>query len=487
VTTRAFLGIDCGTGSIKASVVDADSGELLALGRCPTDIVERPDGTSRQHPDWWVAGATRAIREALAAVPSAEVTGIGVSGQQHGLVSLDVADRPVGLAPLWNDTTSADHATQLSRALGGPQGLLELTGNTFQPGFTAPALYAMRLREPDAYAAARRFCLPHDWLNLWLTGEFATEPGDASGTAYMDVRTCRYQPDVLAAIDPERHWEASLPPIGPSLRTLGLLRPALAAELGLPWGLPVSAGGGDNMCSALGAGAIGEGHVIVSLGTSGTAFAHRDAPAIDPLGEVAAFCSSDGGWLPLACVINATAVTDWVRELFGMDRRAFEDVLRTAEPGADGLSFLPYMAGERTPALPRASGTFIGLRLRHRPRELVRAVTEGVTFGLAHALSALGRTGVIVKRVSLVGGGAASDGWAQLCADAFGVTIGRPVVTETAAIGAALQARWVVDGTPPSEDVAVDATWQPRHDERLVEARARHDALRESAKQGHLG
>ena len=423
----------------------------------------------------------------MATAPTAEIHGIGVSGQQHGLVSLDAADRPVGLAPLWNDTTSSDHAAQLTDALGGPKRLLELTGNTFLPGFTAPALFAMRQREPVAYASARRFCLPHDWLNLWLTGEFATEPGDASGTAYMDVRTCRYQPDVLAAIDPGRDWDASLPPIGASLRTLGTLRPALAAELGLPAGIPVSAGGGDNMCSALGAGAIGEGHVIVSLGTSGTAFAHRAAAAIDPLGEVAAFCSSDGGWLPLACVINATAVTDWVRQLFGMDRSTFEQVLREVEPGADGLTFLPYLAGERTPALPRASGTFTGLRLRHGPKELVRAVTEGVTFGLAHALSALGRTGVTVKRVSLVGGGAASDGWAQLCADAFGVSIGRPIVTETAAIGAALQARWVVDGRQPAEDVPVDATWHPRLDARLTEARARHDALREAAKAGQLG
>lgn len=478
---RVFLGLDCGTGSTKAALIDADSTDLVALGRSPHETVERVDGTSRQHPDWWIAAAGDAIRMALREAPGVEVAGIGVSGQQHGLVSLDGMDRPVLTAPLWNDTTSAGDGRALTERLGGEKRLLELTGNTFQPGFTAPALLAMRRREGAAYAAARRFCLPHDWLNLWLTGEFATEPGDASGTAYFNVRQRVYSPEVLRAIDPERDWTAALPPVGESLRVLGKLRGDLAKDLGLRAGTAVSAGGGDNMCSAIGAGVITEGHVIVSLGTSGTAFAHRDSPAIDTFGEVAAFCSSDGGWLPLACTMNATGATDWASALVGLDRDGFERALAETEPGARGLSFLPYLMGERTPALPRAAGLFTGLRREHGPAEFVRAVAEGVTFGLGYALAGLERVGVVIERVSLVGGGASSGAWAQLCADVFQVPVGRPVVTETAAIGAALQARWVVDGATPPERLPVDAEWQPRSDARLEDARLRDAQLRAAA------
>ena len=292
---RALLGVDCGTQSSKALLVDATSEQVLALGRASHELIERPDGTREQHPDWWVAALQTAVRQALGRVDSVEVAGIGVSGQQHGLVCLDAQDRPVRPAKLWNDTTTASECDLLTQQVGGVDAALDLTGNTFLPGYTAPKVVWLRRHEPRAYAAARRLCLPHDYLNLWLTGTFATEPGDASGTAYVDVRRRRYSAPVLAAIDPDRDWQASLPPLVGSLEVLGQLRPAAAEALGLPVGLPVSGGGGDNMMAAIGVGAVAEGPVVVSLGTSGTAFAYRSQPAVDPQGEAAAFCDSTGG------------------------------------------------------------------------------------------------------------------------------------------------------------------------------------------------
>jgi xylulokinase len=483
---RAFLGIDCGTGSTKALLIDAASTDEIAIGHADHEIIQAADGTSRQHPDWWVEAATHAIREAVAAAPGVEIAGIGMSGQQHGFVSLDAHDRPLEPSPLWNDTTSAAECATLTERLGGREEVLRLTGNAFLPGYTAPALLRQKLRRPALYTDARRFLLPHDWLNLWLTGTYATEPGDASGTAYFDVRSRGYSRAVLQAIDPERDWDAALPPVIPSLSVIGTLRPEVAGQLGLRAGTPVSGGGGDNMCAAIGIGATEEGHVVVSLGTSATAFSRRAAAAVDPAGEAAAFCSSDGGWLPLGCTFNATGATDWVRNLFGWNRERFEAAVADTPPGADGISVLPYLVGERTPAVPSGSGTVRGLRQSHTPEQLVRAVVEGVTFGVDYAMDALKRAGVEPRRVSLVGGGANSDAWAQLCADILGLPIARPDVSEAAASGAALQARWVVDGAAPPTSHPADATWEPHPSVALEDARRRNAELRHLAVGGVL-
>ena len=482
MTRRAFIGIDCGTQSTKVLVVDATSEEVLGSGRAPHELIERADGTREQDPDWWIAALEAAAREVLPPDANVEVAGIGVSGQQHGLVCLDSADRPVRPAKLWNDTTTVAECEKLTDSVGGPQAALTLTGNSFLVGYTAPKVLWLRRHEPANYAATQRMCLPHDFLNLWLTGTFATEPGDASGTAYFDVRQRAYHPTVLSAIDDQRDWQRSLPPIVPSLSVLGRLRPAAAAALGLPAGIPVSAGGGDNMMAALGVGAVTEGPVVVSLGTSGTGFAHRDQPAVDPRGEASAFCDSAGGWLPLVATLNCTVATEWILRLFGLDHTAFEAALSASPPGADGLTFLPYLGGERTPNHPAGAGVFAGVRASHTPQEFVRAVAEGVTFGLSYALQALRRSGVEATEISLVGGGASSDGWAQLCADVFALPVVRAPQTEAGAIGAARQARWAVDG------VAVSATptgvvqrFQPTHSPELAAAALRADALRDVA------
>ncbi|MBW3612394.1 MAG: xylulokinase [Chloroflexi bacterium] len=479
-----FLGIDCGTGSTKAVLLDASSGEMAGIRSSSHAIDARPDGTSEQDPDDWLRALQEAVRAVVEEVRPSEVRGIAVSGQQHGLVALDRDDRPVRPAKLWNDTTTVAECDLLTDAVGGHDRALELTGNRLLPSYTAPKVLWLRRHDPDAYARAVRFCLPHDYLNRWLTGTFVTEPGDASGTAYFDIRERRYADAVLAAMDADRDWQGTLPPVAASRSVIGTLRVDAADALGLEPGIPVTGGGGDNMCAALGVGAVTPGPVVVSLGTSGTAFGRRDVPAIDPLGEVSAFCDSAGGWLPLACTLNCTGTVDWARSLVG-DAPDVDGALASSPPGADGLTLLPYLAGERTPDLPRASGTLLGLRAGHGPADLVRAAVEGVTMALVFALDALARTGLEAERLILVGGGANSDAWGQLVADVTGLLVERPATVEAAAAGAAAQARWVIDGIAPSPPPA-ERRWEPRPDEALMAARERHDRARELARQGLL-
>src|SRR6058998_1587813 len=271
---RVFLGVDCGTQSTKVVLRDGVTGGVVAVGRAPHELIERDDGTREQDPAWWIDALRIAVRDATRG-ERFDIGGIGVSGQQHGLVCLDQSDRPVRAAKLWNDTTTARECAELTRTLGGESRVLELTGNLLLPGYTGPKIAWLATNEPDAYARTVRMCLPHDYLNLWLTGEFVTEAGDASGTAYFDVRARHYSDAVLAAIDATRDWTRTLPPIALSLSVVGTMRREAAESLGLEAGTPVSAGGGDNMCAAIGCDVVTPGPVAVSLGTSGTVFAYR--------------------------------------------------------------------------------------------------------------------------------------------------------------------------------------------------------------------
>src|SRR6266550_5035494 len=480
---RVFLGIDCGTQSTKVVLRDAATGEVAAVGRAPHDLVERDDGTREQDPAWWIDALQVAVRDAIRG-ERYEIGGIGVSGQQHGLVCLDRDDRPVRPAKLWNDTTTAAECEELMRKIGGEHRLLELVGNLILPGYTAPKIAWLAAHEPDAYARTVRMCLPHDYLNLWLTGQFVTEYGDASGTAYFDVRSRRYSDVVLAAIDERRDWKRTLPSVAPSISVVGTLRREAAEALGLDAGIQVSAGGGDNMCAAIGCDIVTAGPVAVSLGTSGTVFAYRAEPAVDPLGEAAAFCDSTGGWLPLAATLNCTSATEWARELFAMSHAEIDAAI--AQSGRPGPVFLPYLSGERTPNRPQAAGVLAGLRPDHGRDAIVRAVFEGVTFGLAYAMEALRRTGVAPADVTLIGGGSASDAWAQLCADVFALPVTRPAIVKAAASGAARQAQWAVEGKRPALAPASSRRFDSRARPELREAAERIAALREIAGENRL-
>jgi xylulokinase len=475
---RVFLGVDCGTQSTKVVLRDPETGAVVAVGRASHELIERDDGTREQDPEWWIDALRTAVRDAMRG-ERFDIGGIGVSGQQHGLVCLDRSDRPVRAAKLWNDTTTARESAELTRKLGGGSRVLELTGNLLLPGYTAPKIAWLAAHEPETYARSVRMCLPHDYINLWLTGRFVTEFGDASGTGYFDVRARRYSDAVLAAMDGERDWSGTLPPATKSISVVGTLRREAAESLGLEAGIAVSAGGGDNMCAAIGCDFVSEGPVAVSLGTSGTVFAYRAQPAVDPLGEAAAFCDSTGGWLPLACTLNCTSATEWVRELFAMDHADVDAAI--AKGDTAGLAFLPYLSGERTPNRPEAAGIFVGLHQSHGREAIVHAVVEGVTFGLAYALDALRRAGVAPAEVTLVGGGSASDAWAQLCADVFGLPVVRPAIVEAAASGAARQAQWAVEGKLPRIAPVPSRRFEPRARPELHDTARRMAALRDMA------
>ncbi|MFZ9838345.1 MAG: xylulokinase [Opitutaceae bacterium] len=437
-----YLGIDSGTQSVKAVVLDLERGRVVAEGRAPHRLIPGlPVGHLEQHPQDWVRAMDRAIRAALAGVERGRVRGIGVSGQQHGFVPLDAQGAVIRPAKLWCDTSTTAECEILTRRLGGARSALRATGNRFLPGFTAPKILWLRRHEPANFRRLRHVLLPHDYLNFHLTGNYTMEAGDASGTALLDVRRRRWSAPALAAIERRRgEWR---PPLIAAHAAAGMLRPELARRYGISTEVVVSAGGGDNMMGAIGTGNVVPGVVSASFGTSGTIYAHSEVPVVDPAGEIAGFCSSTGGWLPLLCTMNVTSVTEGVRALLGLDRAHFERLVGAAPAGAGGLLLLPYLAGERTPNVPLGSGVLLGLNRANLNRGgVARAAMEGVTLGMNYGLRRLGELGVRPREIRVTGGGARSAVWRQMMADIFGVPVVGMREDEGAALGAAIQAAW---------------------------------------------
>ncbi|MGE3312746.1 MAG: xylulokinase [Limisphaerales bacterium] len=438
------LGIDSGTQSTKALVVDASTGKVAGSGASTYDLIPNlPAGHKEQHPRTWVKATTQAIRQALkeAKASATEVVALGVSGQQHGFVPLDREGEVIRPAKLWCDTSTAAECEAITSKLGGPKATLRALGNSVLPGFTAGKILWLRNHEPRNYARLATVLLPHDYLNWWLTGNAFMEYGDASGTALMDVRKRRWCQAALDAIDPD--LASKLPSLSPSDQPAGALTPATARQLGLQAGIVVSAGGGDNMMGAIGTGNTRDGVVTASLGTSGTIYASTAVPVTDPAGEIAAFCDSANRWLPLLCTMNVTVATEMVRRDFDMDHAAFEKTAAKAPPGSDGLVLLPYLEGERTPNLPDGTGVFFGVRPRtFTAAHFARATMEGVTLGMNYGLRRLADLGVKATQVRATGGGAKSKLWRQIMADVFDAEVVTLQVGEGAAFGAALQALW---------------------------------------------
>ncbi|PAW66540.1 MAG: xylulokinase [Opitutia bacterium Tous-C1TDCM] len=439
-----FIGIDSGTQSVKAVVLDLETRRVVAEARAPHRLIDGlPVGHMEQHPQEWVSALDAVIAEVCGKIDRARVRGIGVSGQQHGFVPLDAEGRVIRPAKLWCDTSTAAECALITKKLGGPKAALRKTGNLILPGFTAPKILWLKRHEPKNYAKLRHVLLPHDYLNFHLTGNYFMEFGDASGTALMDVRRRTWSKEAINAIDPK--LAAWLPALNPSDAAAGTLRPELAAQFGLSPDVVVSAGGGDNMMGAIGTGNVAPGTISASFGTSGTIYAYAAKPVVDPAGEVAAFCSSTGGWLPLLCTMNVTTVTEQVRALFGYDHAALEAAVAGAPAGANGLVLLPYMAGERTPNVPDGTGVLLGLNQGSFHRgSIARAAMEGVTMGMNYGLRRLAELGVKAKEIRLTGGGAKSAVWRQIMADIFGVPVVGMVEDEGAALGGALQAAWCV-------------------------------------------
>jgi xylulokinase len=437
-----FIGIDSGTQSVKAVVLDLDTRIVIAEARAPhTLIAGLPVGHMEQHPQEWTAALDTVLREVAGKIDGSRVRGIGVSGQQHGFVPLDEAGEVIRPAKLWCDTSTTAECAIITKKLGGPKAAIRKTGNLILPGFTAPKISWLKRHEPENYRKLRHVLLPHDYLNFWLTGNFFMEFGDASGTALMDVRKRAWSKDAINAID--QNLAAWLPALSASHEAAGTLTPHLAKRYGFTGGVVVSAGGGDNMMGAIGTGNVVPGVVTASFGTSGTIYAYAAKPVVDPHGEIAAFCSSTGGWLPLLCTMNVTTVTEQVRALFGQDHAALEAAVKVTPAGAGGLVLLPYLAGERTPNVPDGSGVLLGLNQKtFTTGHLARAAMEGATMGMNYGLRRLAALGVKAKEIRVTGGGAKSPVWRQVMADIFGVPVVAMVEDEGAALGGALQAAW---------------------------------------------
>lgn len=446
-----FLGFDVGTQSTKALVLDVERGEVVARAALAHGLLpDLPPGHLEQHPETWLEAVATTCREVLQQVDPARIGGLGVSGQQHGCVVLDAAARVVRPAKLWCDTSTAAEARELSARLG----------RAVPTGFTASKLLWLARHEPAHWAQVRHVLLPHDFVNFRLTGLASMEFGDASGTGFFDPHERAFERIAMHAID--ARLPGLLPPLRQPGELAGRLSAAGAALLGLPRGLPVAAGGGDNMMAAIGSGATRAGVVVVSLGTSGTIFTRADAPVVDPRGLIAPFCSSDGAWLPLLCVMNLTGVTEEVKALTGLDHATLTGLAAQVPAGCDGLTWLPFLAGERVPDLPEATGTLLGVRAGLlRPGHLYRAALEGTSCNLGAGLDRLRALGVSIDEVRLVGGAAKNPLWRQILAAVFGVPVRPLVETEAAALGAALQALWSVRRAAGDAELSIDAVAQP--------------------------
>ena len=439
-----LLGIDSGTQSTKALVVDAKDGRVLGAGSQAYELIpDLPPGAKEQHPHTWRDATAAAIRQAMrnAKAGPSDVKAIGVSGQQHGFVPLDKNGEVIRPAKLWCDTATAAECEEITATLGGSKKTIKALGNAVLPGFTASKILWLKKNEPKNFAKLATVLLPHDYLNFWLTGERVMEFGDASGTALLDVRKRKWSAAALAAIDPD--LADKLPKLISSDQPAGNLQASTAHALGLNPGVLVSAGGGDNMMGAIGTGNTRPGIVTASFGTSGTIYACADKPVVDPEGEIAAFCDSTNRWLPLLCTMNVTVATEMMRLDFGYSHEQFESKAGQVPPGAGGLVLLPYLEGERTPNVPDGTGVMIGINAKtFRASNYCRAAMEGVTLGMNYGLRRLGELGVKAKQIRATGGGAKSKLWRQIMADVFDTEVVTLKVGEGAAYGAALQALW---------------------------------------------
>ncbi|MEU0083181.1 xylulokinase [Streptomyces sp. NPDC006274] len=453
------IGVDSSTQSTKAAFTDAVTGRLLAVGRAPHQVTGARGARETDPEVWWTALAEAVhagLKEldGLGVAPSA-VTGIAVAGQQHGLVVLDRAGAPLRPALLWNDTRSAPQAAALTEALGGPDAWTARTGSVPVASMTAAKWQWLRENEPAAADAAAAVRLPHDFLTERLAGVAATDPGDASGTCWYSTATGGYDPGLLELVGLDA---ALLPPVAPTGGTrVGTLTTAAAARLGLPAGIAVAAGTGDNMAAAVGLGLGGAGlldHPVLSLGTSGTVFAAtRTRPASAAL---AGFAATDGTYLPLACTLNCTLAVDKIASLLGLDREA-------AEAGGE-VVLLPYLDGERTPDLPGASGMLTGLRHTTTRQQILGAAYEGAAVTVLRALDEVLRAcgedpaapDTASRPLRLVGGGANGRHWVETVRRLSGRPLLIPSSGELVALGAAALA---AAAATDEDAVALAAGW----------------------------
>ncbi|MEO0996811.1 MAG: xylulokinase [Pseudomonadota bacterium] len=442
---NTVVGIDLGTQALKVLFFDVRRRAVVATESAPLDLYQDDRGVAEQQHHWWLA----AMKDAFARVdPDVRKTAgaVAVSGQQHGFVAVDSADEVLAPVKLWCDTSTERECVQITQAVGGVDDCIREAGNPILPGYTASKIRWLKKARPRVYEKLDGILLPHDFINLYLCGERCMETGDASGTGFLDIRRRRWSRAVLNAIDPDRDLAECLPPLRTVNEAIGVVRAGAADEFGLPAGIPVAIGGGDNMMGAVGTGNVRPGRLTMSLGTSGTVYAYTDEPVVDPNGNIAAFCASTGGWLPLLCTMNCTVTTELMRGLLGADLSRFESSIGEAPRGSDGVLTLPFFNGERTPNLPNARGCVLGLTGRNmKPANLLRSAVEGATFALKFGIGELAGLGVNAGEIVLTGGGVRSGKWRQLVADICAAPVTVYEQNEGAAFGAALQAMQLLE------------------------------------------
>ena len=457
-----LLGIDLSTTGAKALLID-EAGTVIASASTPLTLsTPHPLWAEQQPRDWWQA-VVASIRTALAtaAVSGDEVRAVGLTGQMHGLALLDAQGEPLRPAILWNDQRTAAECDEI-RARVGRSRLIAVTGNDALTGFTAPKVLWVRRHEPDVYARAAHILLPKDYIRYRLTDDFAMDKADGSGTLLFDLAARDWSPEVTAALDIPRSW---LPPTHEGPEITGVISAEAAALTGLAEGAPVMAGGGDQAAQAVGVGAIEPGMAAVTLGTSGVVFAATSTPLFEPEGRLHAFCHAvPGRWHLMGVMLSAAGSLQWLRDTLapGVGFDALMAEAAQASAGSEGLLFLPYLSGERTPHPdPLARGAWVGLTLRHTRAHMVRAVLEGVAFGLRDGFTLLARVGLgEMARARVSGGGARSPLWRTILASVLAIPLESVAASEGAAYGAALLAGVGV-GVWPDVAAACAATIQP--------------------------
>lgn len=448
---KTVLGLDLGTQSLKALFYDFSSRKVVATESAKLDIYQNAQGAAEQQAQWWL----NALHQALAKVDPgivASAIAIGVSGQQHGFVPMGKKGAILAPVKLWCDTSTVAECDEIMAAYGSAQQCLDDVGNLIMTGFTASKIRWFAKQNNALYEQLDCILLPHDYLNFYLTGERCMEAGDASGTGFLDIRERRWSDRVLNAIDPKRDLAECLPPLRKQPGVVGQLRAEVAELAGLPVGIPVSTGGGDNMMGAIGTGNLSPGKVTMSMGTSGTVYAYSDKPVIDSKGEISAFCSSTGGWLPLMCTMNCTVATEQMRNLFDTDLTHFEHQVSRSPIGSQGVITLPFFNGERTPNLPHAKACILGLDAQNTRRgNLLRSAMEGAVFALRYGVERMNTLSIQTSEVVLTGGGSRSATWRQAVANICNIPVTVLQQDEAAAFGAALQALSVLEHCDPGD------------------------------------
>jgi xylulokinase len=454
-----FLGIDISTTGSKAIVID-ERGAIRAAASSPHTLQSPQPLWSEQDPGQWWEAASASVRAALeqAGLAGDNIAAVGLTGQMHGLVLLDEAGEVLRPAILWNDQRTQAQCDEIHARIGKEK-FIQITGNVALTGFTAPKILWVQENEPEVYARIAHVLLPKDFVRYKLTGDMAMDKADGAGTVLMDLKVRHWSPEILQALDISANW---MPELYEGPEITGTVTSEAADRTGLPAGIPVVAGGGDQAAQAVGVGAIHEGIVALTLGTSGVVFATTSSPFIEPEGRLHAFCHSvPDRWHLMGVMLSAAGSLRWYRDTFapGMDYDRLLEPAAEIAPGAEGLLFLPYLTGERTPYPdPLARGAFVGLTVRHTMPHLTRAVLEGVAFGLRDSFELMKNTGLAsIDQVRISGGGAKSLLWQQILADVFDSELVTVNTTEGAAYGAALLAG-VGDGCWPSVDAACEAT-----------------------------